>query len=148
MGNSYLEFNKTIRRDDDVNIDDNSVIRLVNIAIAFCFLKNSLSKTSRGDLEHNNFVGQISTKIKNKASKDEYLLSHFDNINEGEIADSTRNTSSKNMPINNHEAGNKGKIKGQLPLEHIFVFCRTLKKITKNLAFHITFKTANLQYIL
>ena len=43
---------------------------------------------------------------------------------------------------------NKGKIKSQLPLEHIFGFCKTFKKVTKNLGFHITFKTANLQDII
>ena len=36
------------------------------------------------------------------------------------------------------------KIKGQLPLEHIFGFCKTFKKVTKNLGFRITFKTASL----
>ena len=39
----------------------------------------------------------------------------------------------------------KDKIKGQLGLEHIFGFRKTWKKITKNLGFHITIKTANLQ---
>ena len=43
---------------------------------------------------------------------------------------------------------NKGKIKAQLPLEHIFGFCRTFKKVTKNLGFEITFETANLQIII
>ena len=52
------------------------------------------------------------------------------------------------MLINNHDfvgqEDNKGKIKGQLPLEHIFGFCKTFKKVTKNLGFHITFRTADL----
>ena len=30
----------------------------------------------------------------------------------------------------------------KLPLEHIFSFCETFKKIDKNLGFHITFKLA------
>ena len=30
------------------------------------------------------------------------------------------------MPINNHEAAIKGKIKGQLPLEKLFGFCKTI----------------------
>ena len=33
-------------------------------------------------------------------------------------------------------------------MEHIFGFCRTFKKVTKNLGLHITFKTANLQDII
>ena len=52
------------------------------------------------------------------------------------------------MLINNHEAANKGKIGGQILLEHIFGFCKTFKKITKNLGFHLTFRTANLQDII
>ena len=43
---------------------------------------------------------------------------------------------------------NKGKIKGQLPPEHIFGFRKTFQKITKYLGFHISFKTANLQGII
>ena len=43
---------------------------------------------------------------------------------------------------------NKGKIKGQLLLENIFRFCKSFKKITKNLGFHIIFRTADLQDII
>ena len=50
--------------------------------------------------------------------------------------------------INNHDLANKGKIKGQLALEHIFGFCKSFKKITKNLGFHVTFRTADLQDII
>ena len=32
---------------------------------------------------------------------------------------------------------NKGKVFGQLAIEHIFGFCRTFQKVTKNLCFHI-----------
>ena len=39
-------------------------------------------------------------------------------------------------------------MKGQLPLEHIFGFCKTFKKKTKNLGFHITLKTIDLQKII
>ena len=35
-----------------------------------------------------------------------------------------------------------------MPIEHIFGFCKTFKKVTKNLGFEITFKTANLQNII
>ena len=43
---------------------------------------------------------------------------------------------------------NKGKIKGQLALDHILGFCKTFKKITKNLAFHLIFKMNDLQDII
>ena len=52
------------------------------------------------------------------------------------------------MLIDNHLDANKGKIKGYLFLEDIFGFCKTFKKVTKNLGFHLTFKTANLQDII
>ena len=53
------------------------------------------------------------------------------------------------MLIDNHKVvANKGKIKGQLPLENIFGFYETFKKITKNLGFHLTFKMNDLQNII
>ena len=53
------------------------------------------------------------------------------------------------MLIDNRAApADKGKIKAQLPLEHILGFCNTFKKVTKNLGFEIFFKTANLQNII
>ena len=80
-------------------------------------------------------------------SKDGDLLSQFDNINEekraGNVtADNIRSTSLKKMLINYHEAANRGRILGQIPLEILFGFCKTFKKITKNLGFHLRFKTA------
>ena len=52
------------------------------------------------------------------------------------------------MLINNHIEANQGKIEGQLHLEDVFGFCKTLKKITKNLGFQITLKTNDLQNII
>ena len=52
------------------------------------------------------------------------------------------------MLIDNYTDANKGKIKGDLYLEDIFGFCKTFKKVTKNLGVHLLFKTANLQDIL
>ena len=53
----------------------------------------------------------------------------------------------KNLIINHAVDANKGKIKGHLHLEHIFGFCKTFKKITKNLGFHLKFKMNDLQDI-
>ena len=51
--------------------------------------------------------------------------------------------------INSHsEAVHKSKSEGQSPSEHIFGFRKTFKKITKNLGFDLTFKTADLQKFL
>ena len=56
------------------------------------------------------------------------------------------------MLIDNHnivgQEVNKGQIRGQLPLEHYFGFCRSFKKITKNLGFHVIFRTADVQDII
>ena len=85
------------------------------------------------------------------------LLSQFDNINENDIpvlnrlADlpvQIRDTPHQKMLFNNHTDVNKGKIKGYLYLEDIFGFCKTFKKVTKNLGFHPTFKTNELQDII
>ena len=66
-------------------------------------------------------------------------------IKNGEKALNEKNLS-KQVKNNNHtEHANKGKIKGHLNLEHIFGFCKTFKKITKNLGFHLTFKMNDLQ---
>ena len=91
------------------------------------------------------------------SNKDDDLLSQFGNINENDIplldglADSPpqiRSTPHQKMLIDNHTDANKAKIKGYLHLEDIFGFCKTFKKVTKNLGFHIMFKTVNLQDII
>ena len=108
-----------------------------------------LSTTGVSDLKHDKYVGQISSFMRASTSKDGDLLSNFDKINDGDTNDSISNTSLKEMLIdNNTVVANKGKIKGQLPLEHIFGFCKTIEKITKNLGFHLTFKTNDLQNII
>ena len=52
------------------------------------------------------------------------------------------------MVIDNHTDANKSNTKIYLYLEDFFGFCKTFKKVTKNLGFHIMFKTANLQDII
>ena len=82
-------------------------------------------------------------------SKDGDLLSQFDNINGGGRDKDFDSTFSRTMLINNHEADvDRGKIRGQLPLELIFGFCKTFEEIPKSLGFHISFKTADLQNII
>ena len=84
--------------------------------------------------------------MRNITSKDGDLLSHFDKIDE--FQDGIGNTSLHHHLINNHEvAASKGKITGQIPFQHFFGFCRTFRKITKQLGFHLTFRTADPQDI-
>ena len=109
------------------------------------FKHASISTTSGSEIEINKYPGPTSTMMRVLTSKDGDIISYFDKINEPNINDTTL----KQRLINNHTvAANKGKITGQLPLEHIFGFCKTFKKVTKGLGFHISFKTADLQDIL
>ena len=74
--------------------------------------------------------------------KDGDLSSYFDKINEAEdgIGDSTL----KKILIDSHtNEDNRGRIRANLPLEHIFGFCKTFNKITKGLGFELQLKTSN-----
>ena len=48
-----------------------------------------------------------------------------------------KHTSLKQTLINNDTEANRGKIKGHLPLENIFGFCKTFKQTTKDLGFNL-----------
>ena len=98
------------------------------------------------DLEDIKYVGQVRTIMRLSTSKDSDLSSCSDKNGEKALDD---NNPLKQILFNNHaEDVNKGEIKVQLPLEHILEFCWTIKKITKNLGFHITFKMNDLQDII
>ena len=148
IGNSYLEFDITVRREDNAIFTDNSPIRMTDNAFAYCFKEARLGISSGGDLEHNKYVGPKSTIMRVLTSKYDDLLSQFDNTIEGNRNADFDSTSLKKMLINNHDLANKGKNKGQLPLEHIFGFCKSFKKVTKNLGFNVTLRTADLQDII
>ena len=49
------------------------------------------------------------------------------------------------MLIDNHTDANKVKIKGYLYLEDILGFCKTFKKVSRNLGFYLMLKTNDLQ---
>ena len=148
IGNAYLEFDITIRKvtDPPTNFTNADQIRLINNAFAFCFTQATLTTTGGMDIEDIKYVGQVSTIMRLLTSKDGDLSSYFDRNGEAVIND---NNHLKKILINNHDVeANKGKIKGHLSLEHIFGFCRTFKKITKNLGFHLKFKMKDLQDII
>ena len=157
IGNAYLEFNITVRKNDTTIFHNDDPIRLVNNGFAYCFKEARLSTSVGGDIEINKFCGQVSTIMIAISNKDGDLFSQFDNINENDIpvlnrlADlpvQIRDTPHQKMLINNHTDANKGKIKGYLYLEDVFGFCKTFKKVTKNLGFHLIFKTNDLQDII
>ena len=157
IGNGYLEFIITVRQNDTTNFHIEDPIRLVNNGYAFCFNEARLSTTIGSDIEHNKFCGQVSTIMKVISNKDDDLLSQFGNINENDIpllerpADlppQIRSTPHQKTLIDNHTDASNGKTKGYLYLEDFFGFCKTFKKVSKNLGFHLMFKTAYLQDII
>ena len=157
IGKEYLEFKITVRKSDTTNFHNNDHIRLVNNAFAFCFKEARLSTSIGGDIEINKFCGQVVTIMRVISNRDGDLLSRFDNINENDIpvlerlanlATQIQSTPHQKMLINNHTDANKGKIKGYLNLDNVFGFCKSFKKVTKSLGFHLMFKTIDLQDIL
>ena len=85
IGNAYLEFNTTVRKNDDTNFRYEDPVRLVNNGFAFCFKEARLGTTIGSDIEINKFCGQVSTIMRVISNKDGDLLSQFDNINENDI---------------------------------------------------------------
>ena len=81
IGNAYLEFNITVRKNDTTNFHKEDTIRLVNNAFVFCFKEARLTTSIGGDIEINKLCGPISTFMTVMSIKDGDLLSQFDNIN-------------------------------------------------------------------
>ena len=125
IGNGYLELDITVRNTAG-NFTNASVIRLVNNAFAYCFKEATLTTTGGMEIEHKKYVGPVSTIMRLLTSKDGDLSFYFDKNGESVL---DNDNPLKQILINNHaQEGNKGKIKGQLALEHIFGFCKTFKK--------------------
>ena len=91
------------------------------------------------------------------SKKDGDLLFQFDINNENDnpilerLADlppQIRSSLQQKMLMDDHTDANKGKIKQYLYLEDISGFCRTFKRVTKNLGIHLTFETNDLQNII
>ena len=131
-----------VRKADRTNFTNVDEIRLVNNGFAYVSQEGRLSLSAGTEIEHNKNLGNVSTIMRLLTQKDGDLSSYFDKIDETEagIAGSTL----KHMLIDSHtNDDNRGKIRANLPLEHIFGFCRTFKKITKGLGFELQLKTSN-----
>ena len=85
IGNCYLEFDITVRKNDNTNFHNDDPIRLVKNPYAFCFEEARLSTNIGGVIEHNKLCGQVSTNMKVISNKGGDLLSQFDNNNENDI---------------------------------------------------------------
>ena len=145
VGNGYLEFDIRIRRDDGnaftIVAPGNDIIRLVNNAFAYTIHDARISTSAGVEIEQNKYVGPISTIMRLVTQKDGDLSTYFDIIDEseGEI----NNSSLKKILIDNHTEANRGLIRGYLPLQYIFGFARSFKKITKGLGFELDLRTSN-----
>ena len=149
----YLEFEVTVRKNDNNSVAAKDPIRTLKNASAFCFKEARLSTTPGSNLEHIINCGQISTILKVISIKNGDSQSQFDKTNEkvvevGEKLNQIRDTSLQKMLVNNHTDFKKGKVKIYFCLEDIFAFCRSFEKVTKNLGFNFMSKTANLQDII
>ena len=157
IGNAYLDFDITVRKNDTTNSHNEDPIRLVNNGYAICFKEARLSTIIGGDIEHNKLCGQVSTMMKVISNKDDGLLSQFGNVNENDIPvlerllklpPQIRDTPHQKLVIDNHTDANKSKIKGYLYLEDIIGFCKTFRNVTKILGFQVMLKTNDLQDII
>ena len=77
IGNAYLEFDIPVRNTAG-NLANARVIRLVNNAFAFCFKEATLTTTGGMEIEHNKYVGPVSTIMRLLTSEDGDLSSYFD----------------------------------------------------------------------
>ena len=118
IGNAYLEFNITVRKNGTTNLHTDDPIRLVNNGFAFCFKEARLTTSIEGDIDFNKFCGQVSTIMRGISNKDGDLLSQLDIINENDIPVLERlanlptqiqSTPRQKMLINNHTDANKVK---------------------------------------
>ena len=114
----------------------------MNISFAHTFKEDRLCTTGGSDLEHHECWGHISTINRVLTSNDGDLSCHCNENTQKQ----TFQTSLKQILIKNHEVdANEGKRRGRLPMELIFVSCKTFEKTIKQLEVHLTFKTAALQ---
>ena len=76
-----------------------------------------------------------------KRQRDGVLSMYFHMINENKKA--TKNTSLKQIPINNHTEPHGGLIRGNLLLEDIFGFYNSFRKLTEGLGIELEIRTSN-----
>ena len=126
-GNAYLEIDKEVKIADRTNFTNADEIRLVNNVLAYIFKEGRLSTSAGKEIEHNKHLGPVSTIMRLLTQKDGDLSSYFDKIDERE--DGITNSSLKHLLFDSQtNDDNKGKIRANLHLEHIFGFCKTSKK--------------------
>ena len=109
IGNAYLDIDITVKAQNaaDAFVDD-SPIRFTINGFSYKFQEARLS-SSTTDLQHNKYVGHISTNMRVISTRDGDLLSQFDKINEeiganeAATSDNIRSNSLNKMLITNYE---------------------------------------------
>ena len=115
---------------------------MVNNGLAYNFQEGRISTSAGTEIEHNKNLGNVSTIMRLLTHKDGDLSSYFDKIDEAEAG--IANSTLKRLLIDSHtNDDNKGKIRVNLPLEHILGLCKTFEKITKGLGFELQLKTSS-----
>ena len=115
---------------------------MVNTGLADIFQEGRISTSAGTEIEYCSHLGPVATVKRLLTQKDGGLSSYLDEIDETEVG--ITNSSKKHMLIDSHtNDDNKGKIKANFPLEQIFGFGKTFKKITKVLGFELQLKTSN-----
>ena len=144
IANEYLEIDIRVRR-ANINLftiaPAMDTIRLVNNAFAYTIHDARISTSSGVEIEQNKFVGPISTIMRLVTQKEGDLSTYFDIIDETE--DEINSSSLKKILIDNHTEATRGLVRGHLPLENIFGFAKSFKKITKGLGFELDLRTSN-----
>ena len=115
---------------------------MVNNGLAYVFQEGRLSTSAATEIDYIKNLGNVSTVMRFLTQKDEDLSYYFDKNDERDVG--ITNSTLKHMLIDSHiNDDTKGKMRANLPLEHIFGFCKTFKKITKGLGFELQSKTSN-----
>ena len=144
VGNGYLELDIRLRKADNTNFSITSpqhdVIGLVINAFAHTIHDARLSASAGVEIEQKN-VGLNSIIMRLVTEKEGDLPTYFDIIDES--GNGNKNSSIKQIPIDNHTETNKGVIRGHLPLEQIFGFAIFFIKKTKGVGFRIDLRTSN-----
>ena len=142
IGNGYLEFDLEVKKTDNTKFFDADETRLVENGLTYIIQEGRLSTSSGTEIQNNKYLGRVSTLMTLLTQKDGDLSPYFDESDETEGGF----TSSllKHMLIDTHSnENNRGKIITNLPVERIFGFCKTFKKISEGFGFQLQLETSN-----
>ena len=107
----------------------------MNNAFTHTIHHSRISTSTGTKIEQENFAGPVSARMRIIPQRYGGLSTYFDVNDESE--NGINNTSFKQILNNNHTKTIKGLIRGPLPLDYIFGFCKSIRKKTKGLGFDL-----------